>query len=350
MGKITPVVMAGGSGTRLWPLSRKARPKQFQALIGKRSMLAETLARTETDEFVAPVVIGSSAHLSLIGEALPDGGRVVLEPMGRNTAPAAIVAALLVAEEDPDGLVLLLPADHHIVDPAAFREAAERGKAAAEAGHLVTLGITPEGPETGYGYIKQGGSIGEGTFRVERFVEKPDTVTAKAYLAEGGYSWNAGIFLYRASDLLNEAETHAGALLSATKAAYEGAERQGNTIRLPEEAFAAIEGDSIDYAIMEKTSKAAVVSPVVIGWNDIGSWAAAQDFAKEKTSLGCIGIECDNTFIRTSKDAPMVAALGVEGLTVVATKDAVLILPTERSQDVKKIVEQLKKEGRDELL
>ncbi|MCQ8184850.1 mannose-1-phosphate guanylyltransferase/mannose-6-phosphate isomerase [Parvularcula maris] len=350
MSTIIPVVMAGGTGTRLWPLSRRAAPKQFQTLVTDRTMLAETLERSSGEEYADPIIIGSGAHLEAIQDTLQGRGTVVLEPVGRNTAPAAIVAALLAEEHGPDSLVLLLPADHHITDPEAFRAAVKKAQAAAEKGYLVTLGISPDGPETGYGYIKQAEALTDSVYRVERFVEKPNRETAEGYLAEGGYTWNAGIFLYRAADLLAEAEAHAPQLLAATKAAFEAASREGGVVRLPEEEFAAVEGDSIDYAIMEKTSKAAVVSPVVIGWNDIGSWAAAQQFAGQKIGEGCIGIDCENTFIRTSADAPMVAAVGVEGLTVVATKDAVLILPTDRSQDVKRIVEELQAKGRNELL
>lgn len=350
MSKIIPVIMAGGSGTRLWPLSRKAQPKQFQPLISERTMLDETLARVTGEGFGPAAVIGSVPHAQMIADALDDEGRVVLEPFGRNTAPAAIVAALLAEEVEADSLVLLLPADHHIADVPAFQEAVQRGVAAAELGYLVTLGITPEGPETGYGYIKRGSSLTEGTYEVARFVEKPDRLTAEQYLAEGDYAWNAGIFLYRASDLLAEAKAHAGEMLAATRAAYANAAREGRTITLGDEDFAIVPSDSVDYAIMEKTAKAAVVSPVTIGWNDIGSWSAVKEFATSEVAGGSIAIDCTDTLIKTSEDGPMVAAVGLEGMVVVATKDAVLILPADRSQDVKKIVEELKAGKRDALL
>ncbi|NNU17572.1 NTP transferase domain-containing protein [Parvularcula sp. ZS-1/3] len=350
MAKITPVIMAGGSGTRLWPLSRKSQPKQFQPIVSEETMLAETLARVTGDEYTAPAVIGSVPHRAMIEEALPAGAPVVLEPFGKNTAPAAICAALLVAERDAEGLVLLLPADHHIADIPAFTEAVSRGVEAAEKGYLVTLGITPEGPETGYGYIKGGEKLTGGTFKVERFVEKPDRPTAEGYLAEGGYSWNAGIFLYRASDLLAEAEKLVPDMLAKTRAAYDAGPRDGATLTLPEDLFAEVPSDSIDYAIMEATDKAAVVSPVTIGWNDIGSWSAVKDFADPMVSEGSIAIDCENTLIRASGDAPMVAAVGLKDMVVVSTPDAVLILPSERSQDVKSIVEALKAAKRGELL
>jgi mannose-1-phosphate guanylyltransferase/mannose-6-phosphate isomerase len=348
--QITPVIMAGGSGTRLWPLSRKGRPKQFQPLVTERSMLSETVQRVRTDAFGPPVVIGSAHHLPLIEEALPPGGQVVLEPVGRNTAPAAIVAALLATKTHPEALVLLLPADHHIEDPSGFRAAVARGAEAAEQGRLVTLGIEAREPETGYGYIKQGEAVAPGVFAVERFVEKPDRATAQSYLQEGGYSWNAGIFLFRASDLLEEAKAHAPDLLGTTRQAFDAAEREAHLLLLPEKEFAAVAGDSIDYAIMEKTRRAAVVSPVAIGWNDIGSWAAARGYAQQTVAPGSVAIGCQDLFIRTEEGAPMVAAVGVEGLTIVATRDAVLILPTDRSQDVKSVVEALKAEGREDLL
>lgn len=350
MATIHPVIMAGGSGTRLWPLSRKARPKQFQPLIGEQTMLEETVARTSGDGFAPAAVIGSAAHRDVIAEALGADARMVLEPFGRNTGPAAIAAALLVAETSADDLVLLLPADHHIADVPAFQEAIARGVSATQQGLLVTLGITPEGPETGYGYIKSGDALTDGTFAVERFVEKPDRATAEGYLAEGGYSWNAGIFLYRAKDLLAEAEKLAPDMLAKTKAAYAAAEVDGAVRAFRPEDFETVPDDSIDYAIMEKTDKAAVVSPVVIGWNDIGSWSAVGTFAKEAVSEGSIAIDCQDTLIKVAPGAPMVAAVGLEGFTVVSTPQAVLVLPSERSQDVKKIIAELKDKGRTDLL
>ncbi|MEM9810801.1 MAG: sugar phosphate nucleotidyltransferase [Pseudomonadota bacterium] len=351
MGKITPVIMAGGSGTRLWPLSRGAQPKQYQALVGSRTMLEETLARVSGDDYAAPVVIGSTRHREVIEAQLPSPeARIVLEPFGRNTGPAAIVAALLVGADDPDALVLLLPADHHIADRQAFSDAVGRGVAAAETGHLVTLGITAESPETGYGYIKRGTPLTEGTFKVEAFVEKPDRPTAEQYIAESTYAWNAGIFLYRASDLLREAEQHAGEMLAKTKIAFAKAEREGRSLALMADDFNSVPSDSIDYALMEKTENAAVVNPVTIGWDDIGSWAAVKAFSDGESSSDVIAIDCQDTMIRTGSDGPLVAAVGLEGFVVVATGDTVLICPQGRCQDVKKIVEELKARNRNELL
>ncbi|MEM9837913.1 MAG: mannose-1-phosphate guanylyltransferase/mannose-6-phosphate isomerase [Pseudomonadota bacterium] len=349
MAIIKPVVMAGGSGTRLWPLSRGAQPKQYQALISERTMLQETLDRVSTDEFSAPAVIGGARHRSVIEEQLP-AGKIVLEPFGRNTGPAAIAAALLAQADSDDTLVLLLPADHHIADPAAFREAVSRGVAAAEEGYLVTLGITPDGPETGYGYIKRGADLTEGTYTVDAFVEKPARDVAEQYLAEGTYAWNAGIFLFRASDLLTEAAQHAPAMLDSTKAAWDAASRDGRVIQFTDEAFGAIEGDSVDYAIMEQTERAAVVSPVTIGWNDIGSWAAVKTFSEGSDEAQSIAVDCPGTLIKSAPGAPLVAAVGLEGYVVVATKDSVLIVPEDRAQDVKTIVEELKARERTDLL
>ncbi|MEM1410295.1 MAG: mannose-1-phosphate guanylyltransferase, partial [Pseudomonadota bacterium] len=210
MAGIMPVVMAGGSGTRLWPLSKASTPKQFQPLVSEKTMLAETLARVTGDAFIEPAIIGSSQHRSLIEEHL-QGGSILLEPCGKNTGPAALCAALLAAETSADQLILLLPADHYIADPGGFAKVVLRGQKAAQQGYLVTLGITPTAPETGYGYIKRGESLTDGTYTVEKFVEKPDRATAETYLQSEAYAWNAGIFLFRASDLLAEAETYAPA-------------------------------------------------------------------------------------------------------------------------------------------
>lgn len=346
---ILPVVMAGGSGTRLWPLSRGAKPKQYQSLIGEGSMLEQTLARVRGEGYLAPAVIGAARHRAVIEGQIP-AGRVVLEPFGRNTGPAAITAAFLAAEADPETLVLLLPADHHIADGAGFREAVGRGVAAARKGFLVTLGITPDAPETGYGYIKRGAPLTDGTYTVEAFIEKPERAVAESYLADGGYAWNAGIFLFRACDLLDEAARHAGRMLEQTRKAYEAAERDGAVMAFGEDAFRVIEGDSVDYAIMEKTERAAVVSPVRIGWNDIGSWAAVKAYTREDAEPACITIDCADTLIKRSDDAPLVAAVGLDGYVVVATKDSVLIVPEDRAQEVKSIVAELKSRGRDDLL
>lgn len=349
MSIIKPIVMAGGSGTRLWPLSKSQQPKQYQALISEQTMLQETLARVSGHSFAEPAVIGGLRHRTVIEDQLPHGV-ILLEPFGRDTAPAAISAALLASETDPDALVLLLPADHHIEDAAAFRDAVHRGVAAAEKGYLVTLGITPDAPETGFGYIRRGAALTDGTFEVEAFVEKPKRAVAEQYLASGDYAWNAGIFLFRPADLLAEAATHAGEMLAQTQAAFDAMSKEGRVRTFQEDSFGAIAGKSVDYAIMEQTAKAAVVSPVVIGWNDIGSWAAVKQFSSQLVADNAVAIDCPGTLIKTTDDGPFVGAVGLEGYVVVATKESVLIIPEDRAQDVKSIVEKLKDRDRKDQL
>ena len=350
---ITPVIMSGGVGSRLWPLSREANPKQYRPLVTDRSMLAETVARVarENDAVRQPVVICGADHCERVTKiAAPE--TIITEPMGRNTAPVAIVASLHVGAREPDGMVLLLPADHHVRDVEAFWGAVERGRVAAEAGHLVTLGITPTGPETGFGYIRRGEQVADGVYRVAAFVEKPDEATARGYLDEGGYSWNAGIFLFRASDLLAEAERFVPDMLAKARAAYEAASRDGSAVHLDEALFSQVPSDSIDYAIMERTDRAAVVSPVEIGWDDIGSWSAVADLAgatQGSASKGdVIMIDCEGTYARS--EGPMVAAVGVKDVVVVAMEDTVLVIDKNRAQDVKAIIERLKSDGRGALL
>ncbi|MEM7741905.1 MAG: mannose-1-phosphate guanylyltransferase/mannose-6-phosphate isomerase [Pseudomonadota bacterium] len=349
--KIIPVIMAGGSGTRLWPLSRAASPKQYCSLIGDRPLFAETLERVSGDVFEQPVIIGSEKHASLIADhSAGRAGPIFLEPFGRNTAPAALIAAFHAAEQDPDALVLLLPADHHIADAEAFAEAVKRGAKAAEEGCIVTLGITPTGPETGFGYIRHGEPVAPGVHRVARFVEKPDLETAKTYIADGSYSWNAGIFLYRAVDLMAEAERFARPMVLAARRAYDNRLVDDAFIRFRQEDFETIPDDSIDYAIMENTDKAAVVTPVEIGWNDIGAWSAVRDFvgAESLSHDHVVAIDCEGSLIKSS--GPLVAAVGVQNVVIVATDDAVLVLPADRAQDVKKVIAELKRRDRADLL
>ncbi|MEE4209484.1 MAG: sugar phosphate nucleotidyltransferase [Parvularcula sp.] len=352
MSSITPVIMAGGSGTRLWPFSTKDDPKQYRKLVSDKTMLEETLLRVSGEGFAPPVIIASLRHRAHVEGQLPKGAAAIFEPFGRNTAPAAIMAALHVLEkEGEEGLVLLLPADHHIADAQGFKLAVERARMAAAEGYLVTLGIAPSAPETGYGYIKAAAPIGEGVYHVERFVEKPDRQTAEQYIAEGGYSWNAGIFLYRAGDLLRESAIHAPGILNASEAAFKDAAREGASRLLREESFGEVESDSIDYAIMEKTERAAVVSPVAIGWSDIGSWSAVKAFSRPGADEdAAVLLACPGTVVKAEPGAPFVAAVGLENYIVVATENSVLILPENQSQEVKTIVERLKARGRDDLL
>lgn len=352
---ITPVTLSGGSGTRLWPLSRKALPKQLLALAGERTMIQETVLRARGEGFGTPLVISNQDHRFLIAEQLRAAGiadaRIILEPVGRNTAPAAAVACMMAMEQDPDALVLLMPSDHVVQDRTAFLTAVATARKVAEAGALVTFGIRPWGPETGYGYIKAGTPMAgaEGAFAIDRFVEKPDLETAKAYLATGGYYWNSGMFLFRAADFLAELERLQPRILAACRDALAHAHRDLDFIRLGEPAFVACPSDSIDYAVMEHAIRAAVV-PVEMGWNDVGSWQSLWEIAPLDDAGNAVqgDVLTDgtrNSYIRS--EGPLVAAIGVEDLVVVATKDAVLVSRRDAVQNVKKMVENLEREGRD---
>ena len=352
---ITPVILSGGSGTRLWPLSRKALPKQLLALAGERTMIQETARRAQGEGFAAPLVICNQEHRFLIAEQLRaagiGGARIILEPVGRNTAPAAAIAALKVVEDDPEGLVLLIPSDHVVLDLKAFHAAVWVAHQAAAGGALVTFGIQPTGPETGYGYIKGAALVAgvPGAFTIERFVEKPDRATAEAYLAAGDYYWNSGMFLFRADAFLDELARLQPQMLDCCRDALTHAHADMDFIRLGEPAFVACPSDSIDYAVMEKAARAAVV-PVEMGWNDVGSWQslweiAARDAGGNAVKGPVLTEKARNSYLRS--EGPLVAVVGVEDLVVVATKDAVLISHRDCAQEVKKIVDQLESQGSD---
>lgn len=355
MTVIHPIILSGGAGSRLWPLSRGLFPKQLLALTGDHSLIQETVARATGEGFEAPLIICNVEHRFLIAEQMREAGirpaAIVLEPQGRNTAPAAAVAALLAAQKDPGALMLLMPADHVIRDSAAFRDAVRRAEAAATAGYLVTFGITPDAPETGYGYIRKGPALSglDGCFAVARFVEKPDAATATGYLASGDYGWNSGMFLFRADVFLAELEKLEPELLAHCRAAIETGRKDLDFFRLDAGAFAKARSISIDYAVMERTDKAAVV-PVQMGWSDIGSWdslwsATQRDEAGNATKGDVLHHGARNSYLRS--EGPLVAAVGVEDMVVVATTDAVLVSHKSASQDVKQIVERLKAQGRE---
>lgn len=355
MSKIVPVILSGGSGSRLWPLSRKALPKQLLSLTCERTMIQETAARATGDGFAPPLLISNQEHRFLIAEQLRAAGiahaGIILEPVGRNTAPAAAIAALRAVEGDADALVLLMPSDHVVGDRAAFHAAVTVAAKAAEAGALVTFGIQPAGPETGYGYIKAAAPMAEapGALAIDRFVEKPDRATAEGYVASGDYFWNSGLFLFRAQVFLDELARLQPRMLEACRDSLAHAHRDMDFIRLGEPAFVACPSDSIDYAVMEHAKKAAVV-PVDMGWNDVGSWQSLWDIADRDHGGNAISGDvvtekAKNSYIRS--EGPLVAAVGVEDLVVVATKDAVLVSHRGASQDVKKIVDQLEQAGRD---
>ena len=352
---LMPVVLSGGVGSRLWPVSRELFPKQFLPLVGSTSLLAQTLQRTAAiAEIGAPIVVCNDEHRFLVAEQLRQcavqPAAIVLEPVGRNTAPAVAVAALQALQIDPAAVLLVLPADHVIRQPEVFAEAVARGLPAAEAGHLVTFGIVPSAPETGYGYIQAGAEQANGALALQKFVEKPDLNTARAYVASGEYLWNSGMFLLRADAYLAELEAHAPLMLAAVRNALQKARTDLDFIRLDAAAFGACPSDSIDYAVMERTTKGAVV-PLSCGWSDVGSWSALWDVEDKTAESNVINgdvlvHDVEASYIRS--ESRLVAAVGVSNVVVVETSDAVLIADKDRVQDVKHIVQALKKARRDE--
>ena len=347
---LTPVVLSGGSGTRLWPLSRELYPKQLLPLVGERTMLQETLQRLSGIQTAAPIVVCNDAHRFLVAEQLRQLGTtpqaIILEPVGRNTAPAIALAALRAA---PDALLLVLPADHVIRDVPAFQKAIAAALPAAEAGKLVTFGIVPTAPETGYGYIKQAASSDALAARpIEQFIEKPDLPRAEAFLREGGYFWNSGMFLFRADRYLAELNSHAPGIAAAARAALSAAQPDLDFVRVDRAAFEACPSDSIDYAVMEKTRDAVVV-PLAAGWSDVGSWSALHQAlpadARGNVTKGDVFAE-DSDGCYLYAESRLVSTVGLKDHVVVETKDAVLVAPKDRVQDVKKLVTRLKAEGR----
>ena len=352
---VHPVILSGGSGSRLWPLSRRLYPKQLLPLTGARTMIQDTALRFTRSGFAAPLIICNQEHRFLIAEQLRESGvndsTVVLEPSGRNTAPATAVAALILQRSNPEAMMVLLPSDHVIADVAAFHAAVEKALPAAQDGALVTFGIRPTGPVTGYGYISSGDPMpgAKDCFRVQRFVEKPDRATAERYLSSGTYFWNSGIFLFSVERFLSEMERLEPAMLAACKEAVEKGRKDLDFIRLDETAFSRCASQSIDYAIMEHTSHAAVV-PVDMGWSDVGSWHALWDITEKSESGNAVKgdvvvQDVRNSYLRS--DGPLLAAVGVQDMVVVATTDAVLVAHRESAQDVKKVVDELERQGRE---
>ena len=353
---IYPVVLSGGSGTRLWPMSRMLYPKQLLTLLGRESLLQQTVRRvTDGERFAAPLLVANEEHRFIIAEQLREIAlmprALLLEPIGRNTAPAACVAALALSEADPDPLMLVMPSDHTIGDDEAFLAAVSLAARAARSGALVSFGIAPERAETGYGYIRRGGSLEtEGVFAVAEFVEKPRPEQAQQYLTSGEYSWNSGIFLFPARLYIDELERLRPSMVAACRRALTQGRRESDFIRLDKDAFYACDGDSIDYAVMENTRRAAVV-PVAMGWSDIGSWDALWEMSgkdSDGNSLegNVIAENTRNCYLRS--EAGLVAAIGIEDLVVVGTADAVMVAPRKRTQEVKTLVARLVKERRDE--
>jgi mannose-1-phosphate guanylyltransferase/mannose-6-phosphate isomerase len=355
--KLYPIILSGGSGTRLWPLSRAALPKQLLPLLSEQTMLQETAVRLAgLPDCTPPTIVCNEEHRFIVAEQMRAAGiqprAIVLEPLGRNTAPAAAIAALSVVKDDPDGVLLILPADHLIRNLAAFHQAIGTGLYAVEAGRLVTFGIKPTEPHTGYGYIQQGELVeaAGGCYQVARYIEKPDQAKAAALLAEGGYHWNSGLFLFSARRYLDELGLYAPAMLAACEQALDRPSHDLDFIRIDRQTFEACPADSIDYAVMERTQSAAVV-PVDMGWDDIGSWSALWEVSEKDAAgnalLGDVYLEGGrNNYIRA--ESRMVAAVGVENLVIIETGDAVLVVSREAAQDVKKVVDHLKAKDRDE--
>ncbi|MFT5760651.1 MAG: mannose-1-phosphate guanylyltransferase [Alteromonadaceae bacterium] len=349
---ITPVIMAGGSGSRLWPLSRSLYPKQFLALNGKATMLQQTLQRLSGLTLERPVVICNEEHRFIVAEQLREinqSGSIILEPVGRNTAPAIALASKTVVESK-DSLILILAADHVILNESAFVDAVEKAIPLAEAGKLVTFGIVPTEAHTGYGYIKRGESVNEHGYQVDAFVEKPNAEIASEYFEGKEHYWNSGMFLMKASRYLEELNQFRPDIYTACESALANTSKDEDFIRIDKGAFEKCADESIDYAVMEKTSDAVVV-PLDAGWSDIGSWSALWDVNnKDSNGNAVIGDsimrETTNSLIQGSER--LITTVGVDNLVIVDTKDALLVANKDKVQDVKKIVEQLKAEGRDE--
>lgn len=353
---ILPVIMAGGTGSRLWPLSRELYPKQFLRLNGEQSMLQDTVTRLDGLNVSEPLLICNEQHRFLAAEQLRQinqlSNNIILEPVGRNTAPAIALAALSATANGEDSLLLVLAADHVIENKDAFHQAIQLATPLAEQGKLVTFGIVATGPETGYGYIQRGDSFGESAFNVKRFVEKPDLPTATEYLASGEYYWNSGMFLFSAKRYLEELSEFRPDILAACQLAMADVKIDSvqDFIRVDLEAFSACPDESVDYAVMEKTTDAVVI-PLDAGWNDVGSWSALWEVNERDDNGNALTGDIfthktSNCYINT--DDTLVAAIGVENLVIVNTKDAVLVIDKSQVQDVKKVVEFLKSNDRRE--
>lgn len=357
MNKIIPVILSGGSGTRLWPLSRNSYPKQFLDLLHGSSLYQATLTRCASVTDAAPIIVTNDGHRFLVAEQTQQMGikpeAIMLEPVGRNTAPAIAVAAIKALADHPVEApqMLVLPADHNIVNVNGFADTVQLGTSAAEQGKLITFGIVPTHPETGYGYIKSGANVNDnGVMEVASFVEKPDQPTATMYVDSGDYFWNSGMFLFRADRLLEELEKFQPEMVAQCRKAVEEGQEDLDFFRLDADAFAASPEDSIDYAVMEKTDSSCVI-PMDAGWSDVGAWPALSQIHEADTNNNVfkgdvLSHESRNCMIHS--ESRLVAAVGVENLVVVETPDAVLVSTKDQAQNVKAIVNQLKANDRTE--
>ena len=353
---IVPVILSGGSGQRLWPLSREMYPKQLINILSDRSLLQETAARLSGPGFSPPMIVCNDNHRFIVAEQLRDAGlrsgAIVLEPRRRNTAPAAALAALILLDDDPDAVMLLAPSDHAIGKPEVFASAVIIGLDAAKQGKLVTFGIKPDHPATGYGYIRRGGAIdgADGCFAIESFIEKPDAATAEQYIAEGNYFWNGGIFLFSAASFIQTLGALRPDIVSACRKAVENSTTDLDFFRPGEQAFEACPSESIDFAVMEHTRDGAVV-PVDMDWRDVGSWGSLWAIAEKDDDGNVLNGDAIAQGTRDSylrSNGPLLAAVGVENLVIVATGDAVLVGKRDAGEEIRSLVETLKEKGRAE--
>ena len=344
---IIPIILSGGAGTRLWPLSWGDHPKQFLSLISDKTMIQETLLRLDGLETGNPIISCGEGHRFLvaqqIGEITNKNPVILLEPMAKNTAPAIAAACCAAMKQDKDAVVVVLPSDHVIADVKAFQNAVKVAAVNAEKGYLVTFGIVPTFPSTGYGYVKAAGSETDGAFTLERFVEKPCLEKAQEYLASGEYAWNSGMFVFKASSFLEELKTHNPEMAALSIEAFEKASVETDFIRLDKDSFGKIKGDSIDYAVMEKTSKGKVVK-LNAGWDDVGSWSALYDISRKDENQNVvkgdvITLDTTSSYIRGGKRT--IATIGLDDVVIVDSDDALLVAAKGKIQDVKKIAEEI---------
>lgn len=345
---IIPVILSGGSGTRLWPMSVADKPKQFLSLVGKETMIQQTLLRLDGLDVADPIIICNQAHRFIVARQMEEIGRkakILLEPLARNTAPAIAVGAWQALVSDRDAVMVVLPSDHVIQNREAFCKAVKAAAEEAVKGSLVTFGIVPTMPHTGYGYVKAGSSADGTVFALDKFVEKPDLETAKKYLAEGTYSWNSGMFVFKAESFLKELEFFEPEMAALSKKAFEVSEKDADFVRINKDAFEQIKGNSIDYAVMEKTKKGKIIK-LDAGWDDVGSYTALHQInGKDEAGnvVCCLDksalLDAKGNYINTKKKT---ALIGVENLVVVETDEALLVCTMDKSQDVKKAAEMLK--------